>query len=50
MEFPQLPLDEIHMDLVPTHISVHLYRLHNALRNGSGGEVHYNPRNYPAGH
>ena len=24
MEFPQLPLDEIHMDPVPTHISVHL--------------------------
>ena len=50
MELSQLPLDGTRMDPVPTHISAHLSRLHNALRNGSGGEVHCNPRHYPAGH
>ena len=50
MELSQRPLDGTRMDPVPVNISAHLSRLHNALRNGSGGEVRCNPRNCPTGH
>ena len=50
MELSQLPLNGIRMDPVPVNISAHLSRLHNALHNGSGGEVRCNPRNCQVGH